>query len=745
MLLDFQSNDLSQSNRQEVINLLNRRNWRREISPGGFCNGDSLMWSLYMYDGKEQNYKALNDLVVSPHLNLKKLETNHLIYINKYHKNNFHDTPEKTEEIKKDHEKYLKIMKYYNNIMFGQKAYALIENATQKDYAKIINLAENIDENAPDAFIEEFYMPFVVSKSHVINLLYTLIPPHKIISLGEPRHAISIYYDGERYHFFDPNSEIGSLSAKRLENIEFQILKGLNEDYDEPYIAFEIAIIDKRNNINKFNYPPKVELLNLSIYHNIFNTKRNVSILDQTALNDHDLFKIIFTSHIKNPNLINDINLINLFSKPKNLDLYHYAKTLGFSFSPHQKSCFIKMLIKNQHVVLLQQELNPEKNDILLNYLRWCLEYNAGYEIFNIIANKLGGVKALAKFFQSESIDWTNGKYVTLERNIVHFVAHTTDPIFLNFLFENYPNLATKIDFFGRDHFQAAVAAGNVILAKYLINKKIIEFKYYQNDLTLLDFAIKSANSHMLKYLFDQGMTAQSKPYLDREGNSLLHIAMMQVNWKMLPLLLQENMHLKNKAGLTPFEVGLEYGNIRLINYMLDNGVYTFSQNKYYLIHAWKAGSHSFILKLLDKELKLRSAYKIFKPYLVHLVINNHIDAINAFRMGDFLKYQRKLIDWIEKQDNPVKFYYYLENEQNIIIRKMLDPQKKYKYALPEIKPFLGKAPNTVKINQPDLTEPVKNITHQFSALSLQDVVQEIKVENIEVNMHENFLVHRKK
>ncbi len=280
--MDIDATDVSQSVRIEVINKLNRKKSRPEIDAGGFCNGDSLMWSLYMYDGKSKEYNEMRDMIVDPNLDLEKIEEHHEKYMKDYYKKNMDAVP---GEIKQDHEKYLKVIKYYNNIMFGQSIARLIEGVNQVDYGKIINLAENINENAPDAFIEEFYMPFIVPKNEVVNILNTLIPPNKIISLGRDKHAVSIFYDGNTYHFFNPNAKKGSVATQSLKDLEPKILKGLKADDEELNVQFEISVADVRNNKNLFNYPDTEKLIEFSLEENKFRTVEGSSILLQAVKN----------------------------------------------------------------------------------------------------------------------------------------------------------------------------------------------------------------------------------------------------------------------------------------------------------------------------------------------------------------------------------------------------------------------------------------------------------------------------
>ncbi len=729
--------DISQNLRLEVINTINRKKWRPEISPEGFCNGDALVWALSRYDGKSQEYNEMSDIIVDPNLDLEKLENNHLSYINNFSNYN-NETSSMSEMIKKDHENYLKIMKYYDGIMFGQEGFTIIDDANQSDWHQFINIAENLTEpelfltselfkdktakigkiylekvndkelkfvikksidktiegtleinnigeltqgflqerkdeilkktsdlgHTPVPFVKEFYMPFVTSKNNVLTLLNTMLPSNKIIKIARPKHAMSIYNDGQTYYFFDPNSKMGEVSARSLKELEPIIIDKLASTGDETNISFNVTIVDLKNNIRNFKYPDVNSLVNFSIENNKFNTKNGLSVLNDLSHNNHTLFKTIFKSKIIDINLSNSIELIVIMSNIKNADLYYAAKESGFSFDEKTKEFFIKELITNGNLTVLEDVLKTTPGNFN-KYLIHYLENSAEFNVFKVITDKMGGPQAVLDQYKSNT-DWSTEVYGEFERNLLHYAVNSNDPTFFKTVNEKYPNLLIKKDNKGLDPFELAIETGNTKLVQYLIKEGIVNFNQYQQDPKNLALAINSKNSEMLELLYKLGMTEQVEHYKDAQGNTLLHLAAKKDDWKMMKLLLQDEMLQKNNEGLTPFDIALEAGNSTLVNYLLDSNIYKLSENNHYLTHAFKSGNNDFIFyQLLSKELKDRPEFKLFNNYLINLLFDKNIDSLNAFRAGDFSQHLGEMINWIIKQENSAELFNFIFNQKS--------------------------------------------------------------------------------
>ena len=70
--------------------------------------------------------------------------------------------------------------------------------------------------------------------------------------------------------------------------------------------------------------------------------------------------------------------------------------------------------------------------------------------------------------------------------------------------------------------------------------------------------------------------------YKDKEGNSYLHLAVINQNEIMIKLLIKKgiNLNMQNKAGNTALHIAYEYGNDSIIKILTSNGINTLIKNK---------------------------------------------------------------------------------------------------------------------------------------------------------------------
>ena len=65
--------DYSQSKRLEVLNRFQRAQFRPELTTNGFCNGDSLIWSLHMFENRIDELNEIFEIITQPYFDFYEL------------------------------------------------------------------------------------------------------------------------------------------------------------------------------------------------------------------------------------------------------------------------------------------------------------------------------------------------------------------------------------------------------------------------------------------------------------------------------------------------------------------------------------------------------------------------------------------------------------------------------------------------------------------------------------------------
>ena len=186
---------------------------------------------------------------------------------------------------------------------------------------------------------------------------------------------------------------------------------------------------------------------------------------------------------------------------------------------------------------------------------------------------------------------------------------------------------------------------------------------------TLLSFSLNKSLNEVYDLILNYPLL--NLKYKDKEGNSYLHLAVINQNEKVVNLLIKKgiNLNMQNKFGNTALHLAYEYGNNIIISMLINNGINTLIRNKEN--------------KIAKEKKKIRINKKIRKNKSNHF---NRCDKNNLIDLKEnILKPTRKYgngniknINNIEKKDNInnnmidlqlyskyKKNYPYFQNEKN--------------------------------------------------------------------------------
>ena len=663
--------DYSQSKRLEVLNRFQRAQFRPELTTNGFCNGDSLIWSLHMFENRIDELNEIFEIITQPYFDFYEL---YLQYKDLLKKN---DLSEEQFEVKR---KYFLIKQYFDNVIFSQTFKETLENSRDEindiivsdedlisinnsNWHRIINFLRNTHENDLDAFNIEYSMSYITPGYNIIEILQKSMPNFKMVLLNGLEHATALYRENDNIFFYDPNQK-SMIKVRNLSEVKFEILRALlnagdfnlnkysSEELLKLNVTFTIKVFDKNKNILKrsFNFPDRNWSYGFTINTNGLNTPMM------------EVGKVLYN--------------IDLNDNGRPLEFLKYANKYNCPFKIEN---FLYVLLKKNHYrefnYFLENNIITENdiNELLINYL---IKFN-NYKAFNEIVNKFkekihldrifsslifSGTKEFNRFFKilcenSYGIKLTSfneEEYLTKylnenfyinyvkdgHKNILHYLADKNIHLFESCL-RISPELINYHDELKLTPVDYIIKCGNFNLFKYLIDKKYLNFENL-NIKNTVECLIESCSIDFLDYFIQANWTSHFLNYEDVEKNNILHLSAKFKNpypFKLIDIS-SEKLNHKNIELKTPFDLSLESKSISLIKYLVEKDYYQLNNMNLYLEKALKIDM-IFALDLIEFEFFHYRYYpinelEVINKFLRYLLRLNKFEIIQKVKVKNF-------------------------------------------------------------------------------------------------------------
>lgn len=107
-------------------------------------------------------------------------------------------------------------------------------------------------------FSQEYQLTGAYTLPQLESVLAKIIKPHKINDVSVPHHGVAIYFDGDQYHYMDPNKPYKHFSTSSIEELAKEIFSCFEYQPDEVVpISFSISGIEDDQAL----YPTHAEIL----------------------------------------------------------------------------------------------------------------------------------------------------------------------------------------------------------------------------------------------------------------------------------------------------------------------------------------------------------------------------------------------------------------------------------------------------------------------------------------------------
>lgn len=649
--------NLSQNHRIKILNAYRKVIGLDPIVAEGYCNGDSFVWAYRLIQGPEafkQHYELIER--ISEIDTTKMVEYAHsfqeyLGYL-KYQKElnqkghalsgteikkiaqefpGFSsDTLKYTEDylatIKEEYQKIQDLEQFSQlNIFFQDpEEYVRETRINQENYAK--SAAMSLGPDAEDfQLAREFSIGFTFKRNELLSVLSKTIQPNKIISLFGPTHVISLVFDGEKYHLFDPNSKTGEIQSSSLEEIVDQIHpllvfnRGNITHIERDLYPIGIHITGEINS-PKHKYPTQKELIDDIIKKRKKGTSSKtkptvVELFSPTvSLNNsiptNALFTAAFRStetaqvilkHYKDPNItLNDSSLVKILASNDDPSLAEALMAHGANLTYHDKRPVLFTAAATDNVDLAK------------------IIVARGFDPSHVFEDDTAAVVA----------------------------AINGSTAFLKFLFKNDPKLleyrhADK----GWSVMQTTARHGHVNTMRYLLKVKgaaLINQEDNEGTTTLM-YAAYSDNPEAISFLVQHGADYQAKNkngwnalmFAASVGQKdifaeLLHIHVAgsghALGSKAALHLKQNFLALKNNQGKSALDLAFEYKKFPIIHYCLEHQL--FQDKTHFLQQCLQFLSPDELRLIFQQNQWIQNALKKnFNFYLKVAVAHNHSEV----------------------------------------------------------------------------------------------------------------------